>query len=163
VKALKVVSAELGVAVAATKRRYRVLSSLAMILTLLFGYQNCAVDNSMSTPGASSNSCAPTASVLATFEPLMKDNLQSTSALPSGARHCGSCHADATNPASAAFKIFPDDPATTPGVTTANYCALQSRGKDMLLGKILGPSPHSGGHYTESEIQGFIDFLRTSL
>ena len=172
-KAPKAVLAGPGVVVDATEPRatgslgakLKIVTLLGVIFSALLGYQNCSVDNSLSTPGALSASCSPTDATLNQFQPVMVTYLQNTGSLPSPStrKACGSCHADQGNSAALRMYIDPLDPNSDPTVTQRNFCVLKAISGSTIESKVLGQSPHSGGTYSTADIQPLLDFLQSNL
>lgn len=143
VKAPSAASVELEAAVVATNRR-RILSQISLLIAagvLVVGFQNCSVDMSASTPGAStSGACSPSAAQLTALQPVF-DNFVKTS--------CAGCHGVTTGSTQTPF-YTPN--ATANGADTSVqqflYLQLCSRGGLAVGTKIDGTSGHVGGTFT---------------
>lgn len=146
------------------KKRWKPFTTLAAsFVVMVLSFQNCAVEMSPNTPGAASQSCAPSAAVLTEFEPVLNDILQKTGNLTSAPKQgCGNCHGITSgHPGSAVFTIFEGNTTTSPNLILSNYCQVQAAGVDKIM-RVLGTS-HSGGQYAESEIQSLVDFCEARL
>ena len=97
------------------------LTALLVLFSLLFSFQNCAVELASTTPGAMSVVCAPSAAMLTAFLPIMTGTLQATGKVGSQ-QGCANCHV--TGPGTGSFKILA---GTTNDVQVANFCSAQSR------------------------------------
>lgn len=129
-------------AVAVTNRR-RILNQISLLVAagvLVIGFQNCSVDMSATTPGAStSGACSASAAQLTALQPVF-DNFVKTS--------CAGCHGVTAGSNQTPF-YTPN--ATANGADTAVqqflYLQLCSRGGLAVGTKIDGTSGHAGGTF----------------
>lgn len=141
------------------RRNRRLLLILPMFLLMTFGYQNCAVDLSTSTPGAATSTCAPTTEQLTAFEPVLNNILQKTGLLGATQKvACGQCHNDNSgNPANAVFMVFQGNTTTDPSLVTRNFCTVERMGR-VVINRPMQDN-HTGGQYSEAEIQALYNFV----
>jgi hypothetical protein len=162
---------ELGVAVAAIEDRYRTDrprtarrggpsfgSRLAIGLSagfMIFGFQNCAVDLTNTTPGAStSGACSPTANQLLTIDPaitVLKTN-------------CAGCHAS-SNGGAGGF-LVPESTAdqSQSSVKAFAFGFLCGAGGEAVGLKIDGSNAHGGGTFPRSgPASPLFDYLTTTF
>lgn len=138
---------------------FRLLGSISAIL-LLISYQNCSVEMSRETPGASvTGFCTTlTAGDLATLTP----------ALTALKTHCASCHSTDGGSPSAGFKVpaAADDvnSSTVQNEAHLNMCA---RGYSRVLSTIdpTSPKQHAGGKFlrSTSSVTPIYTWLETQL
>jgi len=142
------------------RRNHRLLLILPVFLLMMFGYQNCAVDLSSTTPGASTSTCAPTTEQLTAFEPVLNNILQKTGLLGATSKiACGQCHNDNSgNSANAVFMVFSGNTTTDPSLLTRNFCTIERVGPDVVTHPMQATG-HGGGQYLEAEIQALYDFV----
>lgn len=164
-KDLSVVSAEPEVVVAVTNPSgtrknnqppFHVVLSLGLAAgVLIFGFQNCAVDLSTSTPGASTlGACAAApAQALIDIQPVISNVIQ-----PS----CSSCHGVNSGSVKSAFYV-PDTTTTVDSAAASfTYTQLCVRGGKAVGLKIDGSNSHGGGSFSRSGPQSSLyTFLNT--
>lgn len=138
--------AEQAVVVVATRPAGRpsfsVLLSLGLTaVVLVVGFQNCAVDLSSSTPGAStSGACgSPPDQALADIQPVITGVLSTS---------CATCHAVTTGTVRSGY-YTPEASANAadPDVQAFAYTQLCVRGGLTVGLKIDGTNSHGGGSY----------------
>jgi hypothetical protein len=146
-----VVLVEQAVAVAATKSRKRGHPSLkalfsigAMATIMIVSFQNCAVDLSSSTPGASSaGACgSPPAQALSDLQIVLSSAIQTS---------CSTCHGVNNGSVKSGFYV-PDasaDPSST-DVQSFAYTQLCARGGKAVGLKIDGSNSHGGGTFSRT-------------
>jgi len=140
-----------AVVVVATKPAKRGRPSFKVLLTLgglasllIIGFQNCAVDLSSSTPGAStSGACGtPPAQALPDLQIVLSSAIQTT---------CSTCHGVNNGSVKSGFYV-PDasaDPAST-AVQSFAYTQLCARGGKAVGLKIDGSNTHGGGTFSRT-------------
>lgn len=155
------VSVELEAAVAATRFRRQILNQFALLLTagvLVVSFQNCSVDMSTSTPGAStSGACSASAAQLTALQPVFDNFVKSA---------CASCHGVTAGSQQTPF-YTPDTTANGADTSTQQFLYLQlcSRGGLAVGTKIDGTSGHVGGTFSRgSAPQSLLyDYLTTNF
>lgn len=125
-------------------------------LLCIVSFQNCAVELSDQTYGASSV-CAPTGGQVVDFDGALTNFFQSTGTVGGGKQACGACHmTDSGNAAASRFGI---EPGVDDASKTANWCAASTRAYELRSGYLS--SSHPGGSYTDAEVQELIDWANT--
>ncbi|MDZ4082010.1 MAG: hypothetical protein U1E10_03665 [Bdellovibrionales bacterium] len=120
---------------------------------LIVGFQNCSVDLSSSTPGASTTGAcgSPPAQALADIQPIV-ENLLKTS--------CAGCHGvtGATTPVQSGFYTpSPTADAADTAVQTFAYIQICARGGKAVATKIAPGGGHGGGEFTNAAFNTFLD------
>lgn len=161
VKVRSVVLAEQAVVVAVTKSKGRPRFATIFLLGLsacvmILSFQNCAVDLSATTPGAStSGACAsPTAQALTDIQTVISGVIQT---------NCSSCHGRTTGTVGSSFAA-PDasENAASPAVQSYTYMQLCLRGGKAVGLKIDGTTSHGGGSFSRSGPQApLFNYLNT--
>ena len=148
-KVLSAGSVEQAVVVAVTNRRSGPSFTVSVLLiavatAMVLSFQNCSVDLSTSTPGAStSGACtSPSAAALSGMQPVF-DNFIKTS--------CASCHGTTTGSVRSGF-YTPDSTASGADAAVQSYAYTQLclRGGNNVALKIDGTNTHSGGTFPRS-------------
>lgn len=154
----------LEAAVVAIKRRTRhLMVIIPSSLVMMLAYQNCAVDLSPNTPGASSLSCNPDTATLADFETVFNSTLNVTGNFGSGLQRCANCHGDGgpgvNGNGEGGYIIYQGDTTSDPSLLTRNYCASLDKGQTLVDRPMqLG---HGGGQYSQTDIQDLVTFVRS--
>ncbi|CAN5478065.1 hypothetical protein BH10BDE1_BH10BDE1_24220 [soil metagenome] len=142
---------EQAVVVVVTKPVKRGRPSTKLILTLgalatvmIVGFQNCAVDLSASTPGASTlGACgSPPPAALPALQNVLSTAIQT---------NCSTCHGVNSGSVKSGFYV-PDaaaDPASA-DVQSFTYTQLCARGGKAVGLKIDGSNSHGGGTFTRT-------------
>jgi mono/diheme cytochrome c family protein len=155
-KAQQVASAEPEAAVAVTKP-VRTATLLCSMAVLLVGYQNCSVDMSQSTPGASTFVCAPSAPQMTDFISIEQSLLTASGNVAGTTKqNCGGCHT--TGGSGAGQYSMKLNPSSDPALSLANFCTTAAKGASM---DIVFTSGHGGGSYTEAELPALATFIDT--
>lgn len=138
-----------AVVVAVTEKRGRPHYSALLLLgaaglIMILGFQNCAVDLSSSTPGASSSgSCgSASAQALTDLQPVISGVLQT---------NCATCHGVTTGSIHSAF--YTPDPtanAADTAIQSFTYTQLCARGGKAVGLKIDGSNSHGGGTFSRT-------------
>ncbi len=157
-------SAEPGAAVVATdfssmKKRRRLppfapsllLSLVASVLIISF--QNCSVDLSTTTPGASTTGAcgSPPAQALTDIQPIVQNFLKVS---------CANCHGvtGAASPVQTGFYTpSPTADAADSAVQTFAYTQICARGGKAVAAKIGVGGGHGGGEFTNTAFNTFLD------
>lgn len=144
-----------GAVVVVTKRRgppfaHSLFFSLAAAVMIL-GFQNCSVDLSTSTPGASTTGAcgSPSTQALTDIQPIVENFLKTSCAGCHGVTG-GSVQSGFYTPSSAA------DSATT-AVQTFAYIQICARGGKAVATKIAPGGGHGGGEFTNAAFNTFLD------
>lgn len=111
---------------------------------MLVGFQNCAVDLSSTTPGASTSAAcgSPPAQALPDLQIVLSSAVQTT---------CSTCHGVNTGSVKSGFYV-PDasaDPASA-AVQSFAYTQLCARGGKAVGLKIDGSNSHGGGTFSRT-------------
>ena len=142
-KALSAVLVAREAAVAVTNRR-RILSQISLLVAagvLVIGFQNCSVDMSTTTPGAStSGACAASAAQLTALQPVF-DSFVKTA--------CAGCHGVTAGTNQTPF-YTPNASANGAETSVQQFLYLQlcSRGGLAVGTKIDGTTGHAGGTFS---------------
>lgn len=147
-----------AVVVVTNHKKAKAITALVSFgLVLIVAFQNCAVEISEETPGAST-ACDPTTGQLLAFETALTTILQNNTTLATGGKTaCGTCHlTNSGNSASARFGILP---ATDVASQSTNFCSAIAVSDDVLGGYLR--TSHPGGSYNDDEVQALIDWART--
>lgn len=140
----------------------RILAFLLAFGSLMLGFQNCTVENSYSTPGASTFFCDPSPEALNEFEIPLENILLITGNISgTSVTGCADCHGTVSGDSSAraVFTVYEGDLTSDPSLLKRNLCSAAIHGDDVVK-HVLQPTGHGGGQYLESEIQSLADFVR---
>ena len=136
---------------------YKLMLTLgALAAVMILGFQNCAVDLSASTPGAStSGACgSPPAASLPALQTVLSTAIQTT---------CSTCHGVNNGSVKSGFYV-PDasaDPASI-DVQSFTYTQLCARGGKAVGLKIDGSNSHGGGTFSRTgTMQPLFTYLDT--
>ena len=148
-----------GAVVAVTKNARLALVLGTLTTVMLFGYQNCMVDMASTTPGASSTSCAPSATALTEFQIVESTILQPTGSISGTTKDaCGSCHGEtASSAGKSVFLILGVAGANVTPTSIKNFCTMQLKGSSRLSHP--EDSSHSGGVYTTTDIPSYYTLI----
>jgi hypothetical protein len=146
-----------GAVVVVTKRRgppfaHSLLFTLAAAVMIL-GFQNCSVDLSTSTPGASTTGAcgSPSTQALTDIQPIVENFLKTS---------CAGCHGvtGAATPVQSGFYTpSPTAVSTDPAVQTFAYIQICARGGKAVATKIAPGAGHGGGEFTNAAFNTFLD------
>lgn len=120
---------------------------------LVVGFQNCSVDLSTSTPGASTTGAcgSPSAQALTDIQPIVENFLKVS---------CANCHGvtGAATPVQTGFYTpSPTATSTDPAVQTFAYIQICARGGKAVAAKIGVGGGHGGGEFTNAAFNSFLN------
>lgn len=141
------------------RRQRGVLAVAALWALLMVGFQNCAVDLSSTTPGASTlgslSDCTLSTSQSDSFEIVMNSIFQGTGPTPVDTdRRCAKCHASGVG----GFTIYTGNTTTNPQLIKKNACNVIATGRKVAT-EPQQPIGHGGGQYSATEIQLLINWV----
>ncbi len=128
------------------------LFSLAAAVMIL-GFQNCSVDLSTSTPGASTTGAcgSPSTQALTDIQPIVENFLKTS---------CAGCHGvtGAATPVQSGFYTpAPTADSASASVQTFAYIQICARGGKAVATKIAPGAGHGGGEFTNAAFNTFLD------
>lgn len=120
---------------------------------MIISFQNCSVDLSSSTPGASTTGAcgSPPTQALADIQPIVQNFLLTS---------CAGCHGvtGAATPVQSGFYTpSPTSDATDTAVQTFAYIQICARGGKAVASKIAPGGGHGGGSFTNAAFNTFLD------
>lgn len=120
---------------------------------MIVGFQNCSVDLSSSTPGASTTGAcgSPPAQALTDIQPIVQNFLLTS---------CAGCHGvtGAATPVQSGFYTpAPTADAADTAVQTFAYIQICARGGKAVATKIAPGGGHGGGEFTNAAFNTFLD------
>lgn len=120
---------------------------------MIISFQNCSVDLSQSTPGASTTGgCgSPSTQALADIQPIVENFLKSS---------CAGCHGvtGAGSPVQSGFYTpSPTAISSETAVQTFAYIQICARGGKAVSTKIAPGGGHGGGAFTNAAFDAFLD------
>lgn len=143
------------------RRQRGVLAVAALWALLMVGFQNCAVDLSSTTPGASTlgslSDCTLSTGQSASFEEVLNSILQDSDFIEgTSKRRCAYCHGD-TKSGAGNFIVYTGNTTSSPQLIKKNACYVIAQGRRVTTRP--QQSTHGGSQYSAADIQKLVNWV----